>query len=90
MFALFQGIRARRLAEQFCGTLHQEESIHGSWVCANEPARFVVRVFYGHRTLVPDLLPAPAWGRCIIVAVDKMTWATEQIIEDKQYRPILR
>jgi hypothetical protein len=89
MFALFQGIRARRLAEQLCGQLYAEEPVQGSWVCASEPTRFVVRVFCGHR-MTPIATMMPPWERCVIVAVDKGTWATEQVIEDALYRPVLR
>ena len=90
MLTLFQGIRARRLAEQLCRKLHPSEPAQGSVVCADEPTRFVVRVFCGRPT-TPDLLwPKPKWGVCVIVAVDKYTQEAEQVVDDTPYRPLLR
>ena len=90
MLALFAGVRARRQAERLCGRLYADDPVQSSWVYANEPTRFVVRVFCGHRDPPPSLFPRLPWRRCVIVAVDKATEATEEIVDDKRYRPILR
>lgn len=88
-FNFLRGLRARRLAEQLCRTLYPNEPLHGSWVCSNEPSRFVVRVFSGQRPPTGDI-PWVPWAKCVIVAVDKNTWDAEELIDAEAYRPILR
>ena len=90
MLILFQGVRARRLAEQLCRELYPGEPLQGSWICANEPTRFVVRVFCGHEVRTTPYFMLPPWKICVIVAVHKTTLAAEQIIDDTPYHPILR
>lgn len=88
MLVYFQGLRARRIAEALCKATYPDEPVHGSWIGANEPARFVVRVFYGQRPLTYEKLPP--WRGCLIVAVDKTTLAAAPIENDEPYRPVLR
>ena len=88
VFDYFRGLKARRVAEQFCQQSHPDEPLHGSWICANEPTRFVVRVFVGQREFTGTMLPP--WRVCLIVAVDKTTLAAEIITDDALYRPVLR
>lgn len=90
MIALFAGVRACRQAECLCGRLYAGDPVRSSSVCADEPTRFVVRVFCGYRDPPRDLRPQITWARCIIVAVDKNTRIAEQIVDDKRYRPMLR
>lgn len=88
MLVYFQGLRARRLAEAWCKQRNPDEIIHGTWICANEPTRFVVRVFCGQRERTGEKLPP--WQNCSVIAVDKRTLIAAPVADDAPYRPILR
>lgn len=83
-----RGAEARRAAERLCAALFPGEPRHGSWVCADEPERFVVRVFCGDRAGSPARLPP--WRECVVVAVDKATLTAERVADDGPYRPLPR
>ena len=97
MFGFFRnwqnGIRARRAAEAFCVSLYPGEFLHGSYLIETEAARFIVRVFMGHRfTGAPGevVQKKPPWKNCHIIAVDKSTLKAEIIPNDDLYQPKLR
>ena len=84
-------LRARRIAETLCQSLYAGEVFQGSYLIADEPTRYVVRVFIGQREWesVPETLPP--WRVCVIVGVDKTTFVAAQIVDGEEaYRPILR
>ena len=58
-------------------------------ICADEEARFVVRVFVGRRD---DLGPAklPPWRECPILAVPKDGGLPSLLVDDARYRPTIR
>src|SRR5579872_417606 len=77
--------RARKAAELVCRTLRPRDSVHGSWICADESARYVVRVFCGERGVVG----LPPWRECLLFSVEKGSNAVELIVEDSTYRPVI-
>lgn len=88
MLSYFRGLRARRAAEALCKQVHPDELIQGSWICASETNRFIVRVFYGQREQTATMLPP--WRECFIVAVNKTTLYAAPVGDETPYRPILR
>ena len=93
LYKLFPRMRARasarEAASQACHALRPGEPILGSCICADEPNRYVVRVYCGNR---PDfeIHRLPPWRECLIFAVMKDTSSAEQIMNDEKYRPIIR
>ena len=83
----FLGIRARRIAESWCHEHFPHEPIYASVVCADEPSRFVIRVFCGERPTSEEKLPP--WSSCVVIAVDKLTFVAERVVDDEPYRPII-
>jgi hypothetical protein len=81
--------RARELAQESCRRLRPGEPILGTWLCANEPERYVVRVFLGERTGDP-VKGLPRWRECLIFAVNKDCTVAELVNNDERYRPVVR
>ncbi len=74
ILSYFKGLRVRRVAEALCQQTYPCEPMLGSWICADEPGRLVVRVFYGQRQWTGETVTMmPPWCDCLIVAVDKAT-----------------
>lgn len=93
MLSYFNGLCARRRAEALCQQTNPAEPLLGSWICANEPGRFVVRVFYGQREWTSEVATMmPPWRDCLIVAVDKASLHAVPVEgEDAApYQPVLR
>ncbi len=88
MFSYFKGLCARRKAEALCQQIYPGEPLLGSWICANETDRFVVRVFYGQREWTGEKMPP--WRDCLIVAVDKATLQAAPVEDAAPYQPVLR
>jgi hypothetical protein len=92
LYRLFPRLRARKKAGEVavlaCKKRFPDELIRGAVTCADEPGRYVVRVFYGNRPIAPVM--QPPWRGCLIVAVRKDTYADEVIVDDEQYRPAIR
>lgn len=77
-------------ASQACHSLFPDEQIRRTSICADEPSRYVVRVFCGDRPTSPELLKLPPWRECLIFAVMKNSYAAERVTDDEKYRPTLR
>jgi hypothetical protein len=90
--ALLRGFGARRrprtAAELACRALRPGERLHGSWVCADEAGRYVVRLFCGERRELAVKLPP--WRECLVFFVKKGTQVAELIVDDGPYRPVIR
>lgn len=80
--------RARRAASEACRLLFPSEPVVGAHICADEPTRYVVRVFFGKNTQVRTM--RPAWKGWLIFAVLKDSLIAEQIKDDGKYRPAVR
>jgi hypothetical protein len=65
-----------------------DDPVMGAAVCADEPTRYVVRVFCGVRD-DPVVRMLPPWKHCFIFSVSKNDNAVQKI-DDGRYRPILR
>lgn len=93
LYKLFPGMKAKaiakELAAQSCRILRPDEPIFGTVVCADEPDRYVVRVFCGNRRFEPEYLRMPSWRECLIFAVMKNNFSVEQI-ENGEYQPVIR
>ena len=81
---------AKEAASRACHTLLPGEPILGATICADEPGRYVVRVFCGNRPASPEVYRLPPWRECLIFAVMKDTYSAEQIRADEKYRPMIR
>jgi hypothetical protein len=79
--------RARAQAEAACRRLRPGAPIVGTWLCAEEPERFVVRVFCGTRA---ESLRAPQWNECLVFAVTPDAARAELLVDDVAYRPTVR
>jgi hypothetical protein len=82
--------KARDVAVRACEKHLPGEPIRGAVICADEPDRYVIRVFYGNRDRSPETFRLPPWRGCLIVAVEKTTYVDEVIDDDKRYRPTIR
>lgn len=80
-------MRAQREAEALCRRLFPEEPVINSGLRADEPSRYVVIVYYGHRTIQAKL---PLWKDRLVVAIDKDTFAAEPIEDSKAYLSLIR
>jgi len=80
--------RAKAAATEACRALLPMEPILGTWICADETDRYVVRVFCGHRP--PSGEKLPPWRECVIFAVTKDTHTAQRLTDDEQYRPVIR
>ena len=80
---------AKELACQACQAMHPDEPIFGVVVCADEPERYVVRVFCGERRYEPMYYRMPLWRECLIFAVLKNQFLVEQITSG-EYEPTMR
>ena len=78
---------AQRLAREECQRLLPNEPVMGSALCANEPTRYVVRVFCGERA--PNVERLPSWKECRVFAVPKGSGPIRQV-DDEKYRPTIR
>jgi hypothetical protein len=58
-------------------------------ICADEPERYVVRVFVGRRddTIAAKL---PPWRDCLVFAVPKDRGPPSLLVDDARYRPTIR
>lgn len=87
---LFRNYRNRNVAKkesiQLCQLLHPDEMIFGVVVCADEPDRFVVRVFCGQQT-EHEFKTVP-WKNCFLFAVSKNDNSVVSI-RDEKYMPRL-
>lgn len=81
---------ARRMARESCRALLPEEPILGASVCADEPGRYVVRVFCGNRPVSVETYRLPPWRECLIFAVAKDTHAVQQLTDNEKYYPVIR
>ena len=79
---------ARDTAEAACRALRPGEWIMGTWLCAEEADRYVVRVFCGRRG--DTEVRMPPWRECVVFAVAKATFAANVIEDDEPYEPRLR
>jgi hypothetical protein len=81
--------RAREVASHLCRQLLPGEPVLGTWICANESDRYVVRVFCGQQA---DATASrePGWRECLIVAVKKGSDVAQLITDDAEYRPTIR
>ena len=61
----------------------------GTWLCAEETDRYVVRVFCGLRAEEP-VRRMPPWRECIVFAVTKQTFVASVVVDDEANRPRLR
>ena len=83
--------KARNVAIDACHGAFPDELIHGAWVCADEPDRYVVRVFCGGRQFViGEARMLPPWQTCLIFAVTKNTYAVQRLPSGGRYDPVLR
>ncbi len=82
--------QAQKVARELSCSLFPEESILGTAICADEPDRYIVRVFCGNRTFSDEMYRLPPWKECLIFAVTKNTYAVEQITDNRRYDPIIR
>ncbi len=82
--------KAREAARRMCQALLPGEPVMGASICADEPGRYVVRVFCGIRPASPATYRLPPWRECWVVAVAKETYSAERITDDEQYRPMIR
>ena len=80
---------AQELAAQSCQALRPDDSILGAIVCADEPDRYVVRVFCGERRFEPEYPRLPPWRECLIFAVTKDKFSVEPIMS-REYQPTIR
>lgn len=95
---LFPRLRARATAREaatrLCRNLLPDgEPIRGSVICADEPDRYVVRVFCGTREVSLDTYMLPPWRECLIFAVAKDTYSAALLTDDddeEKYRPAIR
>jgi hypothetical protein len=81
--------KAREVAIGACRKLLPDEPVCGAGICADEPDRYVVRVFYGNRYVSPTTSRLPPWRGYLIVAVRKDTYVDE-VINDERYCPTIR
>jgi hypothetical protein len=88
MLKLLARLRNRRKAVEaarlLCTTSACGEPIFNAVVCAEEPDRYVVRVFLGIRD--PGYDRSPPWRDCWLVAVERGTNAASRIYDDI-YKP---
>lgn len=93
LYKLFPDIQAKatakEVAAQSCQILRPDEPIFGVIVCADEPDRYVVRVFCGKRRFEPEYPRMPPWRECLIFAVMKDKFSVEQITNG-EYQPVIR
>ncbi|MBC7795268.1 MAG: hypothetical protein H7Z37_00180 [Pyrinomonadaceae bacterium] len=80
---------ATKAAKEFCRSYVCDEPILGTIICANEPERYVVRVFCGYRKVSVENYLLPPWENCLIFAVAKDSYCVEQITDDEKYRPTI-
>lgn len=94
LYKLFPRLCARALAREaatrLCRAALPGEPILGSVICADEPGRYVVRVFCGNRPASPDTYMSPPWRECLIFAVTKDTYSAARLTDDEEYRPTIR
>jgi hypothetical protein len=94
LYKLFPRLRARAAAREaatrLCRTVLPDEPILGSAICADEPGRYVVRVFCGHRPASAETYLLPPWRVCLVFAVAKDTYSAAQLADDEKYRPTIR
>ena len=76
------------LVENLCRNLYPNEPIFGCHMCADEPQRWVVRIYYGKRERSEYL--GPPWHDCLIVGIDKSSSAIELIEDVTPYLPKIR
>lgn len=79
--------RAVAKVREVCTSLLRGELIRGTYVCADEPERFVVLVFWGTSEL--ELIGIPPWKECWSFAVNKASGVVHRI-HDPQYRVVGR
>ena len=82
--------RAQKAASELCRSLFPEKPILGTAICADESDHYIVRVFCGDRPFSNEIPMSPSWKKCLIFAVRKNTYATEQITDDRKYDPVIR
>jgi hypothetical protein len=78
---------AQRVAREACARLMPNEPILGTALCANEPDRYVVRVFCGKRD--PYVERLPPWTDCKVFVVPNNGGPIQQV-DDAKYCPTLR
>jgi hypothetical protein len=94
LYRLFPRLRARAIAREAarlaCHDLLPGEAIMSASVCADEPSRYVVRVFCGERPASAEARMLPPWRECLIFAVTKNTYVAARVTDDEKYRPTIR